>query len=261
MSNSEPDVAPALSRRWWIVAVGALAAAVIGIVVVVLPGGGSTTVAGAPTGSAPSATAPAPSPPATSAGGPAPSSSASFCGLPAGSQVQPQAGPGGDWKDVGTLVAAPQDARRFGPGRIGTGSSTTCFAHSPTGALFAGAAFMAGASDDRTGADQARAMLLDGPGKQKFIDTMHEPGSSSGSDIGHGNVSGFRILSYSKDQARVSVSVSFPDNVFAALTVDLAWRHGDWKVTTLPDGSLPGGEVQVITSLDGFTPWIPTQGD
>ena len=259
MSNAQPDVAPTLSKAWWIVAIGAVIAVVLGMIVVLLPGGDP---AATPTTTSSSATAATPAPTAVEAT-PADRSrpaGASVCGLPAGSQAQPTSGPGGEWRDVGSLVAAPQDRKRFGPGRVSATGATTCFAHSPTGAMYAAAAFTAGASDDRLGPEQARAMVLEGPGKQKFIDTMHEPGSGS-SDIGHGTVSGYRNLSYAPDQARVSITVTFPDNVFASLTVDLSWRHGDWKVNTLPDGNLPSGEIQVLTTLDGFTPWIPAQGD
>src|SRR4051794_28153543 len=65
---------------------------------------------------------------------------ASVCGLPPGSQEIPQTPPEANWELVGK-IAAPK-SRTVGPG-VDTAKRRMCFAHSPTGALFAAANFVA----------------------------------------------------------------------------------------------------------------------
>jgi hypothetical protein len=60
---------------------------------------------------------------------------ASVCGLPADGQQIPAIAPETRWELVGT-IAAPTDPKTIGPG-IHQGKRRLCFAHSPTGALFA----------------------------------------------------------------------------------------------------------------------------
>src|SRR4051812_26504811 len=59
---------------------------------------------------------------------------ASVCGLAPDSQQVPQTPPDAQWELVGTIAAPKSDA--IGPG-IEKGTRRLCFAHSPTGALFA----------------------------------------------------------------------------------------------------------------------------
>ena len=79
-----------------------------------------------------------PAPPAADSSPPAPPADTgddSACGLARGDQTIPVSAPKATWKLRGT-VAVPTAPKTFGPGRVRDGVPS-CFARSPTGALFA----------------------------------------------------------------------------------------------------------------------------
>src|SRR3954454_1633445 len=92
-------------------------------------GGGNDDTSGPPSAKAPAA------PPTRK------DPNASICGLPAGNQQIPAVPPQTRWELVGT-IAAPTAPKTTGPG-IQEGKRRLCFAHSPTGALFAAVNFVA----------------------------------------------------------------------------------------------------------------------
>lgn len=121
-----------MERQWfqekWFVASGAFLGLIVvtGVFVLVTSGGGdggSRTGARAQSGSArPSGT------PSVSV------ASSSMCGLPDGDQRIPKQPPAARWQLVGWF--ATPTARNIGPGVV-NGKQRRCYAHSPTGALFA----------------------------------------------------------------------------------------------------------------------------
>src|SRR4051794_35844273 len=85
---------------------------------------------------------------------------ASVCGLPAGNQHVPAVGPQTRWELVGT-IAAPTDPNTIGPG-IQEVKRRLCFAHSPTGALFAAVNFMAVAGGSPNNTALLRELTAEG---------------------------------------------------------------------------------------------------
>src|SRR4051795_11509350 len=132
-SNDSTNGGP-WSQRGFVAAAAFLGIVIIAVVGILLirPGESSDSDHGTP-------------PQSSNDGKPAASAdpAASVCGLAPGSQEIPQTPPEAKWELVGK-VAAPT-AAAVGPGRK-EGKLRTCYAHSPTGALFAAANFIAVAS-------------------------------------------------------------------------------------------------------------------
>src|SRR4051794_10440252 len=93
---------------------------------------------------------------------------ASICGLPAGNQHVPAVGPQTRWELVGT-IAAPTDPNTIGPG-IHEGKRRLCFAHSPTGALFAAVNFVATTQAANGSPEIVRELTAEGDVRDKSID-------------------------------------------------------------------------------------------
>ena len=73
---------------------------------------------------------------------------------------------------------------------------------------------------------------------------------------GSGQFAGFRIISYSPDQASIALAASIPGQTdsYPLLTVAMQWYQGDWRAVPQP------GPTVVVTgssatSLAGFVPW------
>ena len=84
---------------------------------------------------------PSRAPEASAAPSPSPSGAAStsICGLPDGPQAVPHTAPSAEWK-LEDAFAYPTSTQ-FGPGRE-QGNVHSCYAHNPTGALFAAVGYV-----------------------------------------------------------------------------------------------------------------------
>src|SRR3954447_23570889 len=120
---------------------------------------------------------------------------ASVCGLPPGSQQIPAVAPQTRWELVGT-IAAPTEPKTIGPG-IQQGKRRLCFAHSPTGALFAAVNFIAIASRSPNDAALLRELTAQGRARDELL----RHGSQPSDDSFRMQVAGFRIEAYSRDDA------------------------------------------------------------
>jgi len=243
MSNAEQ---PFYRRPLWIVVAIFLA--------VVLVGGGIAAVTGVFNGGNNTASEPTPTTPPKTPG--VPDGAASVCGLKGyeTSNNLTSAPTGATWKIVGN-TATPQDPKGAGPGTTNDdGTFSTCFAHTPTGALYASINYLATTSDARN-VGRLSELFADGKFKDELEATP--PPSSDSGDSTRAQVSGFKIDSYSADEASVDLALTYSggpdDGQLVSLPVVVKWEHGDWKVLITENGAPVGPAA--LTSLGGYIPF------
>ncbi|HWU45762.1 MAG TPA: hypothetical protein VN133_03275 [Humibacter sp.] len=174
----------------------------------------------------------------------------STCGLPgfrkSGTLTQ---APNSKWELVGT-VAAPTDPKGSGPGNVESSGFRSCYAHTPTGALYSAANLLAVVSDRSLLKEVADKLTVPGPGRDALL---QQSGSSSSTSVRY-QIAGFKLDSYSSDQATVDIAVNLSTGELVSFPIALQWDDGDWKVKTTDDGgfTLPPAQLQ---SLGGYIPW------
>jgi hypothetical protein len=174
--------------------------------------------------------------------------SSSACGLPDGSQDVPAAAPDAQWY-FKAKIAVPKSAV-FGPAEgASEGSVARCFAHSPTGALFAASTIAAETSSfSPVAKDAILAHIVAGELRDEMIQTLDPaPGPLT-------QIVGFKFEDHTPDRATITLATRIVDGPNAgavgATPMTLVWVDGDWKQEIQP-----GAPTAVITSLDGFVQW------
>jgi hypothetical protein len=198
--------------------------------------------------------------PASSAAGTssAPSKSAdaagkSVCGLPSSTDMALGAAPKSKWELVGKM-AAPTDPKTFGPGVTDGDGFRSCFANSPTGALYAAANMIAlGSSGTQDELKLSEKLLVPGPGRDAAI-TKAKTRTSTARSGETAQVSGFLVKSYSPAEADVDLAIKLPNGALAHSVLSLRWVAGDWKVKASDDGQIFSGVAQ-LSDLSGFILW------
>ncbi|MEV7649074.1 hypothetical protein [Arthrobacter sp. NPDC089319] len=198
---------------------------------------------------------PAPAPAETSGSATvSPSASAgankSVCGLPGSSESALGTAPQSKWELLGTM-AVPAEPSTAGPGKVGRDGLRSCFAQSPTGALYATANIWA-ASFNGHAKQVYLELAADSPSRDKAVQAIRE-----GKDVGGGaspkvQIAGFIIHSYSPEAAVVELALKSNDGGLGALSTSLLWENGDWKLDMPAAG---GGTVRQISDLSLFIPW------
>jgi hypothetical protein len=176
---------------------------------------------------------------------------ASACGLDAGSQEIPQTPPEAKWELVGTIAAPKSDA--IGPG-IDKGKRRMCFAHSPTGALFAAVNFIAVAGVANNDNSLMRELTASTDARDQLL---AQGDTASGTDPEFRmQVAGFRMVGASKNEATVELAFSGGNGGqqgFVGMSLPMRWERGDWKLviasTTEPYSA------QRLDSASGYVPW------
>jgi hypothetical protein len=238
MSNAEQ---PFYRRPLWIV--------VAIFIAVVLVGGGIAAVTGAFNGNATTADSTASAAPTKSA---LPTGAASVCGLKGYETSNDlSAAPEAKWVLIGS-TASPKSAA-VGPGKSDDdGVFNTCFAHTPTGALFASINYVATTTDARN-ADRLWELLADSSVKNQLRATP-QPATD---DTTRGQVSGFKVDHYDGSSATIDLAVTLTGTGSAdgliSYPVVLKWQDGDWKVVFTEDG--PPIAPSALSSLGGYIPF------
>lgn len=136
-------------------------------------------------------------------------------------QSYPTSAPETKWEAYDNSSFTVPVSEEFGPLEH-DGKMPKCFAHSPTGAVFAGinlsAAFSIGGEYDAA---------VDSPdAKEQFEEQSEAEGTGS-----FGAATGFRVDSYTGDTATVSYYAT-EGNINASLTFQLTWddKAGDWRL-------------------------------
>ncbi|MFY7065502.1 hypothetical protein ACOQFV_06545 [Nocardiopsis changdeensis] len=246
MSDENP-----FSRPSFIFSAGFLAALVVsGALVAVWPDDEDEAGADPGTASAPAGPGETPSPeeaPAT------PDGQDSVCGLEAHTVEFDMLLPLLDttWTSIGGM-RAPQTAEH-GPGVVEDGGARYCYARTPEGAVLATGNFLAlaNAGGDRMDSQWER-IVAPGPGRQVFIAEMESSQAPEGG-VG-GQIVAAKVVSYTEDEARISLALMAPDAVYASMTFDLMWVEGDWKIVVDESGE-SDPLFTVLEDLSGYTPW------
>lgn len=178
---------------------------------------------------------------------------ASVCGLPAGDQATPTQAPASKWELVDGF-AAPTASSTLGPGKV-TDGLRSCFAHSPSGALYAAVNAIAMTASSNHREAFVRHLTVPGVGRDRGLRDLG-PDTGSASSVGL-QVAGFAISDYQPSSAVVDLALR-SDNGAAVTYVHVAlamrWRTGDWKLAP-PDTGQPFEGMARVDSLSGYVPW------
>ena len=178
----------------------------------------------------------------------------SVCGLPASSETTLGAAPKSKWELVGR-IATPSDPKIFGPGTTDESGFRSCFAHSPTGALYAAMNIAALGSSGSTELEQKLAdkLLVPGPGRDAAMRQVAAD-TKTAAPTTPIQVRGFLMRSYSPSEANIDLAFETDKGALGRLTVSMRWMDGDWKVTPADDGVTFTGATQ-ISDLSGLILW------
>ncbi|HUC20076.1 MAG TPA: hypothetical protein VMR98_01110 [Candidatus Polarisedimenticolaceae bacterium] len=188
-------------------------------------------------------------------------SALSKCGLPPGDQTIPTKPPKAKWELVGKL-AAPAAPDTIGP-KVVQDDLPSCFAHSPTGALFAAVNINAGLSlAARRNLPIAQQKIVlkryaaAGPGYDAALARLAQDDPPSDS-AGTTQVAGFKIVRYEGSSAVIDLAFRV-DKLYTSgyvhATQTLRWEDGDWKLVLTQTGE-PFDAAQQIPGLGGYVPW------
>ena len=178
----------------------------------------------------------------------------SVCGLPSRMETALGTAPKSNWELVGKM-AAPTDPKTFGPGVTEDDGFRSCFAQSPTGALYAAANVIAlGSSTTLDKAKLAEEFLVPGNGRDAAIADTKARASSTSSSGGTPQIQGFLIKSYTPAEADVDLAFQLPTGQYAHTVLSLRWIDGDWKVKAADDGQIFNAVAQ-LSDLSGFILW------
>ena len=235
-AETNEDQNPLTKPKFIISAVVVALLVVLGIILPLLPKGNG------PTGAAP-----APSSTATVSTHPTAQSASSACGLPAGDQSKPVSPPADTkWELVGKF-AAPTAPKQFGPGETSANGLRSCFAHSPMGALYAGANIVILASSGHNDL-VIQNLTVDGPERDKMLKSP----AGGGGDGMPFQLAGFKLTEYGTDRAVIDYGFKIANGTFGSLPVVLQWTDGDWKAVPPASGQPEG---QQLADLSGYIPW------
>jgi hypothetical protein len=229
------DQNPLTKPKFIISAVVVAIIVALGIILALIPKGGGTPADPGTTWTS-SASA---QPTATAA--------ASVCGLPAGSQATPATTPTDTkWELIGK-IAAPTSPKQYGPGKSAANGLRSCFAHSPTGALYAAAnvTVLSAIGKARLVYEQ---LAVPSPERDALLN-QPEPQETSSVTA---QIAGFQIRSYDAERAVIVIAAKGSNGALVSVPVPLQWHGGDWKVVVPATGTTGGGQ---ISDLSGYITW------
>jgi hypothetical protein len=209
----------------------------------------------------PKADSTAPPAPASSsaAASSAPSESAdaagkSVCGLPSSTETALGAAPKSKWELVGKM-AAPTDPKTFGPGLTDDSGFRSCFAHSPTGAVYSAVNLVAlgSSKSQQMNIKLADKLMTPGAGRDaaKQQATTLDPSTGSSDTV---QVRGFLLKSYMPTEANVDLAFQTSGGKLFHAVLPLQWLDGDWKVKVSDAGQLIN-DVAPLSDMSGFIAW------
>ncbi|WP_459645183.1 hypothetical protein [Kineococcus sp. NUM-3379] len=190
----------------------------------------------------------------TEATPPVPSSAPASTGPSAAplDQTVPTEAPADVTWDIWETVALPYSASA-GPRRV-EGDVASGYAHTPTGALIAGAqtAVRVRVAQDWEGV--VNASVAPGPGRDAWAATRGPLTLSRPKAGDLGQIAGFQFVSYTEEQAVIQLVSKFGNGQLLVVTTTLAWDGSDWRLVLTPEGA-QASNAQTIPSLVGFIPW------
>lgn len=185
--------------------------------------------------------------PPPSAAPPAPAPSAPS-GDEGSTEIPQTAPPGVSWQ-LYHSVALPV-SQTAGPRQI-TDSTATGYAHTPTGALLAGAQIQYRQLLAPNWQQVSAQQVMPGPGRDIFVQGRSQMGQVEPAPGELAQLSGFRFINYSPQMATIQYVSRTVAGAQTVTTSTLQWDGGDWKL------ALPAGPstAQPLTSMSGVVPW------
>lgn len=217
------------------------------------PGGGDTGQGEGSVGARPSeGRAARPGSDSGATPGPEAARPANRCGVSDGDQAIPSGkAPTVDGWEVNRRVVVPR-AAAYGPGKTDSDGFRRCFAHSPTGAVYAAYNVIAALADQTKAVATARKLLLPGRDTDALIEQLKAESGESGSEPTQ--LAGYRVVDASRDRATIMLALPVESQYMSA-TITLAWYAGDWRLVPPTSGSPVGAPYSQHRDLDGFVAW------
>jgi len=244
-TESTPGANPFTKPGFIIAAALVLALLAATVVIFLLPKGDSTAQ---PAPASPSGGA------SSTSSAPADAAGRSVCGLPSSTDTALGVAPKSKWELVGKM-ATPTDPKTFGPGRTDAAGFRSCFAHSPTGAVYAAVNLVAlgSSKSQRMNMELADKLVVPGVGRDaaKQQASTLDPTSGATDTV---QVRGFMLKSYSTSDANVDLAFQTSGGKLFHAVLPLQWLDGDWKVKVSDDGQLIN-DVAALSDMSGFIAW------
>jgi hypothetical protein len=152
---------------------------------------------------------------------------------------------------VNRRVVVPRSSA-YGPGKQDRDGFRRCFAHSPTGAVFATYNVIAAMADQHQALATVGKLMLPGPDTDALLKQLRK--ESAEEDSNPIQIAGFRVLDATTDRATVMLAMPV-ETAFMTATFTLVWHAGDWRLVPPPPGSALGAPYAQQRDLSGFVTW------
>ncbi|GAB2639644.1 hypothetical protein GCM10009743_13420 [Kribbella swartbergensis] len=172
------------------------------------------------------------------------------CFLPTGGQAIPTEPPSVDTWDVSRRVVVPRSST-YGPTKTDRDGFRRCFAHSPTGAVFAAYNVVAALADQRQSVPTVRKLMLPGPDTDALIRELRD---ESPSDSVPTQLAGFRVLDANQDRATIMLALPV-ESAYMSITLTLIWHGDDWRLQPPRSGDPVGSPFAQHRDLSDFVNW------
>ncbi|MFC6157853.1 hypothetical protein [Kribbella jiaozuonensis] len=173
------------------------------------------------------------------------------CNRAAGDQSVPQQPPAVDGWEVSSRIVVPRSSG-FGPAKTDADGFRRCFAHSPTGAVYAAYSAYAAMADQDKVVATARKLMVPGPGTDALIRELQTDQSASGYTVPQ--LAGYRVIDAGPDRVSLMLATSV-NTAYMSLTLTLVWHDGDWLLQPPAVGEPVGAPFSQHRDLSDFVAW------
>lgn len=157
-----------------------------------------------------------------------------------------------EWKNIRTMVLPVSQSA--GP-KIRNGYIWECYAHTPMGAVEAATVIPSviySSAKDKNDFINTFDKLIVNDDKEKQMRDVWE----NGYEDQQVPIKGFKVFSYTKDNANIQVIMGpFDNDMYGSTDVNVKWVNGDWKVLLYSDGSTFNRNITTVNSTEGFNLW------
>jgi hypothetical protein len=153
--------------------------------------------------------------------------------------------------EVSRRVVVPLSTT-YGPATTDPDGFRRCFAHSPTGALYAAYNAIAALADQRQSPATVSKLMLPSRDTDTLLRHLRTERPDDGDDTTQ--LAGYRFLDTSRDRATMLLALPV-QNAYVSATLTLAWHADDWRVVPPRPGQPVGAPYAQLRDLAGFVPW------
>lgn len=170
----------------------------------------------------------------------------SVCGLPGNDETALGTAPDSQWELIGR-TAVPTAPETVGPGRVDDEGVRSCFANSPTGALFAAANIFGLVSSGNQRA-VLEELAADSPAREQELEQLE---GATPTEI-PAQIKGFQLQNYTESAATVELGIELESGAVGSVPIPLVWEDGDWKLN-VTEGGISGS--QQLNDLSAYISW------